>query len=92
VQVRYTSNLRPLRLGEEKKKKAETRKKEQDENIMSASATQGSHNKTMARRLSSLPLSLSHDTPADGLSNDTAPEVRTLAESIRRERRREGGR
>ena len=36
-----TSNLRRLRLGEEEKK--EGKKKPQDENIMSASATQGGH-------------------------------------------------
>jgi len=35
------STLRPLRLGKEKRK----RKKTQDDNIMSASATQGGHNK-----------------------------------------------
>jgi len=39
-----TSNLRPLRLSEEKKKKEEERQKPQGKNIMSASATQGGHN------------------------------------------------
>ena len=38
MKVLYTSNLRRLKFGEEKKKK-----KPQDENIMSASATQGGH-------------------------------------------------
>jgi len=41
-----TSTLRPLRLGEEKKKEEEREKKKpQGKNIMSASATQGGHNK-----------------------------------------------
>jgi len=34
VEVRQTSNLRPLRLGEEKRKKKERKNKPQDENIM----------------------------------------------------------
>jgi len=38
-----TSNLRRLRLGEEKRRKK--KKKPQGKNIMSASATQGGHNK-----------------------------------------------
>jgi len=42
------SDLRQLRLGEEKEEK-ERQKKQQDENIMSASATQGGHNNS--RRL-----------------------------------------
>ena len=46
MEVWYTSNLQWLRLGEEKKKerKIDRRKKPQDKNIMSASATQGGHN------------------------------------------------
>jgi len=41
---RDTSNLRPLRLGEEK------RKKKQDQDIMSASATQGDHKESRAAK------------------------------------------
>jgi len=44
VEVWWTSNLQPLRLGEEKKIE---RKKPQGKNIMSASATQGGHNKKL---------------------------------------------
>jgi len=40
VEVWQTSNLRPLKLGEEKNKKL-------DKNITSASATQGGHKKVM---------------------------------------------
>jgi len=46
VEVWETSYLRRLRLGEEKKKIEETTGK----NIMSASATQGGHNKTFESR------------------------------------------
>ena len=46
MEVWQTSNMRRLRLGEEKKKKEKRRKKKpQGKNIMSASATQGGHNK-----------------------------------------------
>jgi len=44
VEVWQTSSLRPVRSGEEKRKKE--RKKKQDKNTMSASATQGGHNYT----------------------------------------------
>jgi len=47
VEVWYTSNLRPLRLGDDKKEKE--RKKSQGKNIMSASATQGGYNKSTIR-------------------------------------------
>jgi len=43
VEVWQTSNLRRLRLGEEKDRKKK-KNKHQDENIMSPSATQGGHN------------------------------------------------
>jgi len=43
VEVWQTSNLRRLRLGEEKKEERR-RKKPQGKNIMSASAMQGGHN------------------------------------------------
>ena len=46
MEVWQTSSLRRLRLGEEKYRKIERRKKKpQGKNIMSASATQGGHNK-----------------------------------------------
>jgi len=43
VDVWQTSNLRWLRLGEQKNQQEE--RKKQDKNIMSTSATQGGHNK-----------------------------------------------
>ena len=44
VEVWQTSSLRPLRLGEKKKKKEE---ETTGQNVMSASATQGGHNKVV---------------------------------------------
>jgi len=46
VEIWQTSNLRRLRLGEERKKE-ERKKKPHGKNIMSASATQGGHNKNV---------------------------------------------
>jgi len=43
-QISRQSSPRPLRLGEEKNKKRRRRQKPQVQNIMSASAKQGSHN------------------------------------------------
>jgi len=39
--------LQQLRLGEEKKEEDRKKKKPQDKNMMSASATQGSHNEPL---------------------------------------------
>jgi len=55
VEVWQTSNLRRLRLGEEKKKERK-KKKPQGKNIMSASATQGSHNKRQDGNIMACPI------------------------------------
>ena len=51
MEVWQTSNVQRLRLGEEMKEEEEERKKEETtgQNIMSASATQGGHNKCTAQ-------------------------------------------
>jgi len=58
VEVWHTSNLRPLRLNEEKKeerKKEERKKKPQDENIMVCPIPSGDHKETTAQKYNGLP-------------------------------------